>query len=628
MGKQSTSTSTRQEHRTVAGAMLLVLILSLVCAQWLSHYRAGISEDRFEPDFDIQEKLDQLKHHAVDTLDLQLPEDWQPQSPVQTSDVPGVRHESHFIDVRQKDTRLHVFELDAGQTQGPQAVIYAAIRHAVGTADVSSLSVAHQWASRQGNRMQRRLLAISRTDGVSVLHHLLIWTHDGRRYWVFYTRHAAPGQAMNSAALARFDKIQTAIALLAQDNRFELTTPEACRQRQLGYTANLSDWYATCDTQSPGVVLLYPDSMDGFCVIRVARSVSLDDATIKQYLSWQFQGTMKRKPTDKELIKVDGLANTTWHRLQYPVDKDYGVGPEPLSRQVHIIEPHGQAALVIEVTGEVDSVQSVDEYLPDIAAMLAQTSDALAGQMSAIERGKQWVAYAPQHLKQTIKDELNVYAVHMADQWVGYQLESIKRESDNLASSFVHVVFPSAKGDSKIDHFWEVDFDKQVYHSATQEKIAEGKDTHQSLKMSDGKIVCESNVLDFTDENAADIPWPINEDFWPVDWFTQQGWLDQWLLVRTAYTASPPILHWVRLEKTTLGYRLLRRPVVCLDTNQYRFDDQGHFEALDGFDFEAGQSSTLSLSVQRVNVNQVYNQWPGHQKAIAQWIKDHESTVR
>ena len=79
---------------------------------------------------------------------------------------------------------------------------------------------------------------------------------------------------------------------------------------------------------------------------------------------------------------------------------------------------------------------------------------------------------------------------------------------------------------------------------------------------------------------------------------------------------------------TTKVQGLLRRPVVCLDTNQYRFDDQGHFEALDGFDFEAGQSSTLSLSVQRVNVNQVYNQWPGHQKAIAQWIKDHESTVR
>jgi hypothetical protein len=433
---------------------------------------------------------------------------------------------------------------------------------------------------------------------------------------------------MSSATLARFDKIQTAIALLAEDKRFELVTPDACKQRLLGYSANLSDWYATCDDQSPGMVLLYPDAMDGFCVIRVARAASLDDEQLRQYLTWHFQGTIKRKPTEKELVEHQTQSNTTWFSLQFPVDKDRGVGPEPISRQVHIIEPHGQAALLIEVTGETESVEKARQLIPDIPALLAGVPDALQNQLLAIDRGKQWVTYSQTHLKQTIHDELNVYAIHMADQWVGYQLESIKRESDDLASSFVHVVFPSHQGDSKIDHFWEADFDKQVYQSATQEKYGQDKVVDRTLKMADGRIVCESEKLGFEDDHADDIPWPINEDFWPVDWFVKQGWLDQWLLIRAAYTASPPMLHWVKLERNEQGYRLLRRPAICADTNQYQFDVQGQFKSLHGFDFEAGQSSTLSLSVQRIDVNQVYNHWPTHEKAIAQWIKDHESTAR
>lgn len=625
MGNKSTSTSTRQEHRTVAGAMLLVLILSLVCAQWLSHYRISVSQERFEPDITNALEQVELTTHDVDTLKLQLPGNWKQQGRTQLGTSPGVVREAMFVDETSMADTLHVFELDAGQTQDPQAVVYASIRHAVDTGDLPSLSIAHQWGSRRSNRMIRRLLAISRTDGSPVLHHLMIWTHDGRYYWVFYARQEYPGQRFEMSNLIRFDKLHTPISLLAQDTRYSLATPADCATRQLGYSASLTDDYATCDPRSPGTVLLYPDTLDGFCVIRVSRSAQMPDEQLGQTLAWQFEGTMHRQPDDNELIHNESQPDTNWWTLQYPAEKDMGIGPEPLSRMVHVITLPEAASLTVEVTGNVDSVKQASSMLLKIIKPLATLPGYADAEQTALQTGSKLVDYSLKHLKTAVKNESNVYRIRIANQPVGYQLESITREDEDHAHSQVHIVFPATgKVDAYIDHVWTIDFAQNHYTSVTQDHNANGSVYKRSLSMMGQNVICESDILGYADDQGADIPWPVAEDYWPVTWMTQQDMLDQWMLIRTAYAGTPPALHWVRLQAHDEGYRLLRRPIHCVDSSVYELDAQGNFLSLDGYDFTAGPTSSVSLSVDRVKPSSVYNQWPAHKTSILKWISDHE----
>lgn len=625
MGNRKTLTSTRQEHRTVAGAMLLVLILSLVCAQWLSHYRGTISRERFVPELDGKEQFVELVTHHIDTLKIQLPPRWELQPQQNTDTFPGILHDAMFTPSNSPGTHLHVFELNAGQTQDPQSVIYAGIRHAISASDLSTLTIAHQWASRRANRMQRRMLAVSRSGGYPVFHHLMIWTHDGRSYWVFYTSQTSSERSVNTASLARFDKVASSLAMLAQDTRFTLATAADCAGRQFGFSAKLSDVYATCDAQSPSSLLLYPEVVDGFCVIRVARAASLDTPTVQQTLSWQFEATMRRKPVADELVMNQSLADTDWLTLHYPADKDMGIGPEPMSRDVHVFEPRDGIALTFEVTGTPEAVKQVSTLIPQLAQPLTQAMPSY--EPDARKAGRRVVDHAVEHLDHTIGMEKNVYSITIADQLMGYQLEAITRPDQLHAQGTVHIVFPGINGGQAfIDHHWKIDFAKLSFVSATEDHTSDGTIKKRSLAMSGGQIVCESDTLNYSIVDAEDIPWPVSEDYWPVEWMTQKGLLEKWLLIRTVYSASPPMWYWVTLQQTDKGYRVLRRPIYSVDTNVYELDDKGNFIALTGYDFEAAAHSTLSLSVHRVDIETVYNQWPTRKSDIAKWIKDHETS--
>lgn len=628
MGNKITSTSTRQEHRTVAGAMLLVLILSLVCAQWLSHYRSTISKHRFSPDLDERELFADLKTHKIDTLKLQLPPHWK-QLPRQDSDTyPGVVQEVSFVSGEAPETKLHVFELNVGQTQDPQSIVYAGIRQAIATRDLSTLTIAHEWANRRANRMQRRMLAVSRADGHPVFHHLMIWSHDGRSYWVFYTSEISTELSVNSARLARFDKYASSLAMLAQDTRFTLATAEDCANRQLGFSEALSDVYATCDPQSPSTLLLYPDVLDGFYVIRVARSAQLDTTSLEQALNWQFQATMRRMPTDAQRVKDQTLPDTDWYTLHYPTEKDMGIGPEPLSRDVHVIRPPEGVTLTVEVTGHADVVKQIATRIGKLVEPLSKMAGDFASENDARQRGRQLVDHAIDHLDHAIHSERNLYTIAMANQLVGYQLETITREDKQWASGSVHLVFPSPNTDASIDHHWKIDFAQRSFISATEDQTSDGKIKKRSLAIASGQINCHSDKLEYEVTGATDIPWPVSEDYWPVKWLTDQDMLGKWMLVRTVYSTSPPTWHWVILEKTSQGYRVLRRPIFCVDTNVYMLDEKGNFMSLDGYDFEAAAHSTFALSVHRVDADTVYNHWPAKKSDIAKWITDHETSDR
>jgi hypothetical protein len=301
-----------------------------------------------------------------------------------------------------------------------------------------------------------------------------------------------------------------------------------------------------------------------------------------------------------------------------------GVGPEPLARDVHLICLPGKAALTVEVVGLMDAVKQAATILPQIIEPISDVQQSTQQEQTARKLGTQWVDHSQAYLQSVIKTQMNMYIYEIAAIPVGYQLEHINRVSALLARSQVKVVFPHEAGDTIKVHQWQIDWDKRSFASSTIDHHPDGSTTAQTLEMSEQKVVSQSDQLAFAADHASDIPWPVTEDQWPVQWMVQQNMLDQWMLIRTAYTASPPVLNWVCLQKAEKGYRVLRRPVQCVDANIFLFDDDGNFESLQGFDNEAGATSTLALRVQRVDAKDVYNQWPTHVKPIEQWTKDHE----
>ncbi|HAI10671.1 MAG TPA: hypothetical protein DCM28_03140 [Phycisphaerales bacterium] len=368
--------------------------------------------------------------------------------------------------------------------------------------------------------------------------------------------------------------------------------------------------------------------MDGFCIIRVARSAASNDEQLREALAWQFQATMRRKPAKHELTKDDTLEQSQWFTLHYPVDKDMGIGPEPLSRDVHVIRLGQGATLTVQVTGMVDAVKLAATHLPQLVGTLGEVSGDTTSENQARQRGQSLVDHSTEHLKNVIQPERNFYTIGIANQPVGYQLESILRDQTQQASGSVHIVFPSTRGHASIDHQWQVDFDKRSFESATEEHSADGSVKKRSLSINNGRVICTSDQMSYDLTDADQIPWPISEDYWPVDWMADQQLLDQWMLIRTAYSASPPAWHWVNVQKTSKGFRVMRRPILSVDTNVYTLDEQGQFVSLEGYDFEAAAHSTLALSVQRVPADVVYNHWPKQKNDIAKWIKDHETTNR
>ena len=623
MGHQINKPSTHQERRAVAGTMLLVLMISLAGAQWLSHYRQGVSQERYEPNLDDQSQFVELTIHRIDSLKLQLPPSWKqvPESPLTLS--MGVIRESFFTLNQPPYNQLHVMQLDAGHVQDPQSALYAAIRQSVNQHDMASLSVAHQWARRRGNRMVRRLLAVSRTEGQLVLHHLMIWTHDGRNYWAFYTSRREPSLNVDPTRMSNFDKLHTSIALLAADTRFKLVMPKDMTDRMLGFSESLSANHATYDAKSLGAVLLYPDSLDDFCIVRVARSAHQNDADRKQALSWQFQATMHRKPDATELMQNTNLSHTNLWSLHFPADRDIGIGPQPLSRDLHVFERSEAMPLIFEVVGQVDAVKAVVDLLPELAGTMDTMPEHFTPQREALEQGRNLVNQTVGHLKKVVKTEQCFYTIAIANKKIGYQLEQIIRLTQATAQSDIQVVFPSQNNQAGIvDHHWAINWADESFTSDTVEHALAGRLTQRRLKMTPGNVVCQADVLAFN-LNVSDILWPVAEDHWPVDWIKQQGLLNRWLLIFTVSASKPPILNWVNIQQAGEGYRLQRRPVYSLDTHVFLLDARGSFVSLNGFDQDARSTGALAITVQRVPLEDVYNQWPTDKPSIQKWIKEH-----
>ncbi|MBL4702664.1 MAG: hypothetical protein JKX85_15570 [Phycisphaeraceae bacterium] len=623
MGQQVTKPSTHQERRAVAGTMLLVLIISLAAAQWLSHYRSGVSQERYEPDLDDQSRFAELTVHHIDSLKLQLPPSWKQVSESQLTQTMGVISESFFTLNQPPYNQLHVMQLDVGHVQDPQSALYAAIRQGVNQHDLASLSIVHQWARRRGNRMVRRLLAVSRTDGQLVLHHLMIWTHDGRNYWAFYASRREPSLNVDPKRMSNFDKLHTSIALLAADTRFKLVTPEDMADRMLGFSESLAANHATCDANAPGAVLLYPDSLDDFCIVRVARSAHQDQAELKQALTWQFQASMHRKPEATELTQNTTLSYTNLWSLHFPADSDIGIGPQPLSRDLHVIEQARAMPLIFEVIGQVDAVKAVVDLLPQLASTMDMMPEHFTQQREALEQGLKVVSQTVGHLKNVVKSEQVFYTIAIANKKIGYQLEQITRLTQETAQSDIQVVFPSQKNKSAIvDHHWAIDWKNESFTSDTVEHPFEGNLTQRRLHITPSNIVCQADALAFN-LNVSDIPWPVAEDNWPVDWIKQQRLLNRWLLISTVSASKPPILNWVYIQQVAEGYHLLRRPVYGLDTHVFLLDARGRFVSLNGFDLDVRSTGALAITVQRVTLEDVYNQWPTDKPSIQKWIKEH-----
>lgn len=626
MGRKQNQTSTRQEHRFVAFAMLLVLFLSLSLAHWLSQYRTSHVQKFDDADWQTKDLFVDVDwvDHSLDSLNFKLPSDWKQVKKTEPTSTFGVVNEAFFALEQPPYSQLHLMQLDVGLVRDPQAMLYAAIKQSVSTTDLETFSEVRQWARRHGNRLTRRLLAVSKTHGIVVLHHLYFWTHDGRTYWAFYAR-TQQTRSIDSQALKQFDQQQNALGQLAEDTRFTLATSRQLSESLLGDSTSLAKWHATCDRKFPGSVLLYSDKLGDFCIVRLARSALIDPKAVEKNLAWQFEMTMKRKIQARDLEYKPLPDQTSWWTLHYPAAKDIGIGPEPMSRDVHIIQMPQANAWVLEVAGPAVTVKQMAQLIPDLIGDLTVDPEALLMQDQALALGQSIAEHAPVYLKKVIQTGQEFSTMSTGNKLFAYTFGQVTRQ-DNSARGNVRFVYPASQmKDTFFSYRWQLDWGKSEFFLQTTTQERGGKVQTKKIEMSKHQIVGLSDTHEF-ETKVEHVPWPVLDDHWPVKWAEQKGLLNQWFLMRLVSGVAPPQLHWIYMTSSVQGYRVIRRPIDAVDAIVYSLDHHGQFLRVDGFKYHAYPTGAQAVLVQRITAEDVYNQWPAYKKIVEDWITKDAST--
>ncbi len=220
----NTPLSFKAQSYRVAGAMAMVLALSLGAAGWLSHHHhQRYQQPRYEPSASLDSVALELRTHQFGPLTFQLPTQWEPAPQVlgEMEKLPGgpggPGEPGVFVDPAQRQSRLLVRQIKLDSPATLDVALEAAVQLEIPDEDLPTFSTVHLWVKEFGPKSATRLLAISKAPRGLTLHHLLVWTVDHQTHWLFYTRLVEPTGRLDTDQTVALDRFYASLALMAQE---------------------------------------------------------------------------------------------------------------------------------------------------------------------------------------------------------------------------------------------------------------------------------------------------------------------------------------------------------------------------------------------------------------------------